>query len=102
MGTLSQALYKIGVKGDIIGHASSPNMLIPPPIEIEQAKTEADRDADTVDELFTSTTTSTLSTSSNSAISAKVSDEEEEDEKDNSLRRSSVHPGNSVWLAHSF
>ncbi|KAI7903675.1 uncharacterized protein BX663DRAFT_507273 [Cokeromyces recurvatus] len=33
MGTLSQTLHQMGVKGDEMGHASQPNMIIPPPIE---------------------------------------------------------------------
>lgn len=31
MGELSQTLVQLGIKGDIIGHASEPNMIIPPP-----------------------------------------------------------------------
>lgn len=97
MGTLSQALYKVGVKGDIIGHASAPNMVIPPPSSIEIR--QADEDGNT-----TSATASTPSTQNNSDISIKVSDEDDEDGQDDedAGRRSSVHPGNSVWLAHSF
>lgn len=100
MGTLSQALYKVGVKGDIIGHASAPNMVIPPPSSIEIR--QADEDGNT-----TSATASTPSTQNNSDISIKVSDEDDQDGQDDGQdedagRRSSVHPGNSVWLAHSF
>ncbi|CEP15154.1 hypothetical protein [Parasitella parasitica] len=88
MGTLSQALYRVGVKGDIIGHASAPNMVIPPPIKIKHADGN-----NPVDEI--SATSSDISD-----ISAKVSDDEQEE--DSPARRSSMHPGNSVWIAHSF
>ncbi|KAL9539568.1 hypothetical protein MBANPS3_010184 [Mucor bainieri] len=102
MGTLSQALYKVGIKGDLIGHASAPNMVIPPPTCIEIKQTDDDDNTP-------SATTSTISTQNNSGISIKVSDQEDQDEQDddsrpdvNVDRRNSVHPGNSVWLAHSF
>ncbi|KAI8641602.1 hypothetical protein BD408DRAFT_417863 [Parasitella parasitica] len=88
MGSLSQALYRVGMKGDIIGHASAPNMVIPPPIKIEHANGN-----NPVDDI--SATTSDISD-----ISAKVSDDEQQE--DSSARRSSVHPGNSVWISHSF
>jgi hypothetical protein len=38
MGELSQALLHLGIKGDIIGHASEPNMIIPPPLNNNNEK----------------------------------------------------------------
>lgn len=94
MGTLTQALYKVGIKGDLIGHASAPNMVIPPPTCIEAKQTDVDGNT-------ASATSSAMSTQNGSDISVKVSDQDE-DQEENVDRRSSVHPGNSVWLAHSF
>lgn len=95
MGSLSQALYKVGIKGDLIGHASAPNMVIPPPTDINIKQTNDDDN-----------TASTMSTQNNSDISIRVSDDGQDQDQDqdgqDAGRRSSVHPGNSVWLAHSF
>ncbi|OBZ85074.1 Rab guanine nucleotide exchange factor SEC2 [Choanephora cucurbitarum] len=41
MGTLSQTLQNMGIKGDTIGHASPPNMVIPPPISESETDTPA-------------------------------------------------------------
>ncbi|KAI8080686.1 uncharacterized protein B0P05DRAFT_469093 [Gilbertella persicaria] len=72
MGTLSQTLHNMGIKGDMVGQASPPNMVIPSPtIENEDKASLADSTAE-------------------SNISQRISEDEEE--------KPSVHPGNSVWI----
>jgi hypothetical protein len=96
MGTLSQTLVQLGIKGDLLGQASAPNMLIPPANSLPASSKR-------------SSTASTFSTDDDddkdSIISQKISDNEDDDyfpEEAVTNKRSSVHPGNSVWLQHSF
>ncbi|KAG1144810.1 hypothetical protein G6F37_003736 [Rhizopus arrhizus] len=80
VGTLSQTLHNMGSKGDNIGHASGPNMIIPPP----------------------STTTSEESISydsdsrNNSTYSLSESIQSQKDTRE-THSGNSIHPGNSVW-----
>jgi hypothetical protein len=109
MGTLSQMLQSIGVKGDTIGQASAPNMIIPPPsINLTDADdsvttssqhiTEDDEDSLTVSDKRSSIH-SILSVSSNEDDKYF---EETADENKKPSRKNSIHPGNSVWVDHSY
>jgi hypothetical protein len=96
MGTLSQTLCQLGIKGDLVGQASAPNMPIPPSTSSLQNSSKR-----------SSTAASTFSTDDDdkdSIISQKISDNEDDDyfPEETVNKRSSVHPGNSVWLDHSF
>ena len=95
MGSLALMLHTIGIKGDKIGQASAPNMIIPPPsvvIENEDATSVSDK---------RSSMHSILSDSSNE--DDKYFEDTIEQEPTNSRRVSnSIHPGNPVWAEHSF
>lgn len=80
MGTLSQTLQTMGVKGDAIGLASSPNMVIPSP-------SEAPLPSDIPIVVESPKPSDTSSIKSNATTNTTAS---------------SIHPGNSVWLDHSY
>lgn len=89
---MSQTLSQLGIKGDLIGQASAPNMLIPPVTSLPNSSKR-------------NSTISAFSTDDDdkhSVISQKISDNEDDDYFPEETKRSSVHPGNSVWLQQSF
>ncbi|GAA5811615.1 hypothetical protein MFLAVUS_005055 [Mucor flavus] len=91
MGTLSQTLQNIGVKGDIVGQASAPNMIIPPPspppiiVTTDTSKQGEEEEED-----------------DRCSVSSNEDDEYFQDDVIEKPRRTSTHPGNSVWVEHSF
>ncbi|KAG2236699.1 hypothetical protein BDF21DRAFT_333516 [Thamnidium elegans] len=88
MGTLSQTLQNIGVKGDIVGQASAPNMIIPPPIIITTDTSKQEEEEEDDDDKC--------------SVSSNEDDEYFQDDVIEKPRRTSTHPGNSVWVEHSF
>ncbi|CAO3664739.1 unnamed protein product [Rhizopus stolonifer] len=81
VGALSQTLHNMGSKGDMIGHASGPNMIIPPP-----SKSERD--------YCSSTDANSSSNNSTSSLNESIQSQNQTRE---TLSENSTHPGNSVW-----
>lgn len=91
MGTLSQTLQNIGVKGDAVGQASGPNMIIPPPTSSLRDMSLQETDEEEQDD-----------DQSTHSLSSNEDDEYFQDDVIEKPRRTSTHPGNSVWVDHSF
>ncbi|KAI9252463.1 hypothetical protein BY458DRAFT_443748 [Sporodiniella umbellata] len=80
VGTLSQTLHSMGNKEDAIGHASGPNMIIPP----------VGRD----DESSQSSRSNLSSNNSTSSLNESIQSQNQTRE---TLTENWTHPGNSVW-----
>jgi hypothetical protein len=107
MGSLSQMLQNIGVKGDTVGQASAPNMIIPPPTisltDVDDTTSSNRRSEDDEDSMTVSDKRSSI----NSIMSTSSNEddkyfEDSIEEKKKPSRKNSIHPGNSVWVDHSY